>query len=104
MVAYLYLKGYEMKHYIAALTTLVASCTYAPAFAEQAYKEVACMTIAQAAQILKQHQAERIISFETALGFALVAETPKGEIVIMEFMPKDDLACLIVDGKKHKGA
>ena len=92
-----------MKQYIAALTTLAASCTYAPAFAEQAYKEVTCVTIAQAAQILKQHQAERIISFETELGFALVAETPKGGIVIMEFMPKEDVACLVLDGKKHKG-
>jgi len=99
-----FLKGYEMKQYITAFSALVASCTYAPAWAEKVYKEVTCVTIAQAAQILKQQQAERIVSFETELGFALVAETPKGEVVIMEFMPKDDLACLIVDGKKLKGA
>jgi hypothetical protein len=92
-----------MKHYIAAFSALAASCTYAPAWAEKVYKEVTCGTIAQAAQILRQQQAERIISFETGLGFALVAETPKGEIVIMEFVPKDDLACLIIDGKKLKG-
>ena len=93
-----------MKHYITALATLAASCTYAPAFAEQAYKEVTCVTIAQAAQILKQHQAERIISFETELGFALVAETPADDVLVLEFIPEQNLACLILDGKKHKGA
>lgn len=93
-----------MRHYITALATLAASCTYAPAFAEQAYKEVTCVATQQAQSLLKKFNARQVYSFKTELGFALVVETPADDVLVLEFIPKQNLACLILDGKKHKGA
>lgn len=93
-----------MKHYATTLVLLAASCTYAPAFAEKTYKEVTCVTITQAQTLLNKFKAKHIFSFQSDNGYVLIVESGVDDVVVFEFLPSDNMACLILDGKKHKGA
>lgn len=91
-----------MKRTAALLATLAASCS-GPVYAETAYKEVTCVTIAQAHALLRKHNAKPVLTFTTESGHALIVEANE-DIIVLEFLPVDNMACLILDGKKLKGA
>jgi hypothetical protein len=91
-----------MKRITALLATLAASCS-GHVYAETAYKQVTCVTIAQAHALLRKHSAKPVLTFTTENGHALIVEAGD-DMIVLEFLPADNMACLILDGKKLKGA
>ena len=91
-----------MKRIAALFATFAASCS-GPVYAETAYKQVTCVTIAQAQALLRKHNAKPVLTFTTENGHALIVEANE-DIIVLEFLPADNIACLILDGKRLKGA
>jgi hypothetical protein len=91
-----------MKRLAALLATLTASCG-GTVYAETAYKEVTCVSIAQAQSIVSSFNAKPVFTFATSGGFVLIAEANE-DVIVLEFRPADNMACLVLDGKKFKGA